>query len=186
MIHRGFKIMLLVFAISIVLASLWNAIPVIKNSVHYALDPTAGRLLSFNPNLGMIIISLFISILISIVQKYTTDQEALRELKKEQKAMQEEMKKYRDNPDKMLEVQKKQMELMPRQFELTMSSSLYTIVPIILFFRWFSDYFTANSSVKLLGFLMASKSFLFPGWVWAYLILSIIFMIILKRLLKLE
>ncbi len=151
----------------------------IKNSVHAVLNPTAGVLLKLNIpyglEIGMIIIVLLITVLSTLVQKFTTDQKALRELKKEQKILSEEMKKYKEHPEKVAELSKKQMEFIPRTMRLTSRSMLFTGVPFILFFRWFSDVFTAMGNPKFFGFL---------GWFLFYFIFTLIFSAILKKVLK--
>ncbi len=48
----------------------------------------------------------------------------------------EEMKKFKDNPEKFLELQKKSMEFIPKTMDLTMKPLLFTFIPFILFFRW--------------------------------------------------
>jgi uncharacterized membrane protein (DUF106 family) len=172
--HKGFLIMMGVMLISMIVAGAWNSVPVIKDSVHAVLNPSLGRLMDFNVSLGMIIVTAIITLGITLVQKYTTDQETLKALKDEQKIMQQEMKKYKEHPSKLMEMQKKQLEAIPKTFELTLRPLIFTAVPIILFFRWFNDYFTTNS-VKIFGFL---------SWFWAYLILSIIFSAIFRKVFK--
>src|SRR3989344_2914001 len=135
---KAVRNLFIVMVISLGIASLWNRIPLIKETVHALLNPTAGALLSFNVNLGVIVFSAVISLMITIVQKYTTDQETLREIKKEQKILQAQMKEFKDNPQKLLELQKKQLEFIPRTMEITFRPLMYTSLPIILFFRWFN------------------------------------------------
>jgi uncharacterized membrane protein (DUF106 family) len=178
--NKGLKVMFLVMIVSLVIAGLWNRIPIIKDSVHFILDPTAGNLLNWNINLGMIILVGFISLIITLLQKYTTDQETLKNIKQEQKILQQEMKKYKDHPEKMLELQKKQFEFIPKTMDITMKPLVYTAIPIILFFRWFGDYFSSlqDSGVdyRILG--------IFQSWIWPYIILSIIFSTIFRKVLK--
>jgi uncharacterized membrane protein (DUF106 family) len=95
-------------------------------------------------------------------------------MKKEQKFIQGEMKKYREHPEKMMELQKKQMEFLPKMLKISMRPIIYTAIPLILFFRWFMDFFTAAGDPKFFGFL---------SWFWFYLILSLIFSSILRKLL---
>jgi len=82
------------------------------------------------------------------------------------------MKECKNNPQKVMELQKKQWASFPKQFKLNMVSIAYTGVPFILLFRWFNDYFISNGNPKLFGFL---------GWFWFYLIASIIFSSGLKK-----
>ena len=173
--NKGFKVLIIVMLVSTVVASLWDKIPLIKNTSHILLDPTAGFLLNLNVNIGMIIISGILALLITLVQKYTVDQESLKKIKAEQKLLQEEMKKYKDHPEKLLELQKKQLEFLPQTMDLTMKPLVYTAVPMLLFFRWFNDYF-AGTQIKIFGFF---------SWFWAYLIFSIIFSMIFRKVFKL-
>jgi len=166
---------LLIMLLSLGIASLWDKFPAIKNSVHYILDPSAGFLLNWNLAIGMSIIVLIITILTTIIQKYTTDQKTLKELRDEQKEIQKQIKENKNNPQKIMELQKKQWAGFPKQFKLNMVSIVYTGVPFILLFRWFNDYFISNGNIKIFGFL---------GWFWFYLIASIIFSSILKKWIK--
>src|SRR3989344_6886558 len=155
--------------ITLAVAYFWDKIPFIKDSVYFILDPTAGRLIRWNLVLGMSLIVLIITLIMTLFQKYATDQKTIKELKKEQKLLQEEMKKYRSNPEKMLELNKKQMEFFGKMMPLTMRPIVYTIIPIMLFFRWFSDFFTAIGNPKILG----------VNWFIFYLISSLVFSLIL-------
>ena len=174
---KSMTLLLIVMIISFVVAGLWNSVPVIKETVHLVLDPTAGSLLNWNIMIGMFAIIILINLIMTLVQKYGTDQETLRQMKKEQKELQEEMKKYKNDPEKLMEFNKKQMENMPRMFEITMKPLVYTIIPFILFFRWFSDYFSSEA-------LLEFKFFGILNWFWFYLIFSIIFSSIWRKILK--
>src|SRR3989344_7205058 len=104
---RSMKFIFLVLFASLVIAFYWDKVPFIKDSVHSVLNPTVGLLIDWNVTYGMIIIVFLIMIVMTLVQKYATDQDTLKELKKEQKILQEEMKKYKDHPEKLIELQKK-------------------------------------------------------------------------------
>ena len=138
----SFRPMIIIMLASILIASLWDRIPTIKNVVHFIFDPSAGSLLNWNLNWGMLIIVLIITIFTTLVQKYATDQKTLKELKKEQKEIQKEMNKFKSHTEKMMELQKKQFKLMPKQMKLSRRALAFTGIPFILFFRWFNDYFT--------------------------------------------
>lgn len=132
-------IMVGVMLISLFIASLWDSYPVIKDTVSYVLDPWLGVLLNYNVWLGFIVIIALVSLILTFTQKFLTDQAALKEIKKEQKILQQEMKKYKDHPEKLLEFQQKQLEFIPKTFDLTMKPLIFTAIPFILLFRWFSD-----------------------------------------------
>ena len=166
---------ILVTILSLVMAVYWDKIPFIKNGVHAALDPSAGALLKLDLTIGMILVVFIITLITTLIQKYATDQKALKELRAEQKLLQEEMKKFKDNPEKISELSKKQLEFIPRTFRLTSRTVLFTGIPFLLFFRWFYDFFNALGQPKFFGFL---------PWFWFYLIFTLIFSSILRKMLK--
>lgn len=177
----------LIMAASILIAMLWNQIPIIKNSVGSVLNPTLGALLRWNFNLGMpvkwnigislgtTIIIFLITLMTTLIQKYATDQKALKEMKVEQKKIQEEMKLHRDNPQKMSELSKKQMEFIPKTFRLTSKSIVYTGVPLILFYRWFSDIFTTLGNPLIFGVF---------SWFLFYILFAMIISSVLRKVMK--
>jgi hypothetical protein len=78
----SFMPIIIVMLASVLIASFWNSLPFIKNSVGAILDPTAGFLLGWNITLGMTAILIVLSFLLTLAQKYMTDQETLREIEK--------------------------------------------------------------------------------------------------------
>mgnify|MGYP001575012279 FL=1 len=184
--NKGTKLALWVLLISFGIALFWNSFPLIKDTIHFILNPTIGTLLDWNISIGMLVVVFSISLVLSLFQKFTIDQNLLRELKKEQKILQEEIKKYKDHPEKLMELQKKQFEFLPKTMDLTLRPIAYTGIPIVLFFRWFSDYFIdIQQPEKIFGIFSTSGTFIFPSWFWAYLILSIFFSTLFRKLFKL-
>jgi uncharacterized membrane protein (DUF106 family) len=171
----SFLPIIIVMIASLVIAGYWDKFPIIKDSVHAVLNPSAGALLNWNVTGGMLIIVFIISLITTLIQKYATDQKALKELREEQKILQEEMKKFKDHPEKVAELSKKQMEFFPRTFKLTSRAILFTGIPFVLFFRWFADVFTAMGDPIFLGFL---------SWFWFYFIFTIIFSSVLRKYMK--
>ena len=164
----------IVMIISLLIATLWNSVPIIKDTVHSVLNPTAGVLLDWHITYGFLILIFIITLIMTLAQKYLTDQATMREMKAEQKKVNAEMKEFKDDPMKVLELQKKQMEFLGPMMKLSMRPMMYTGVPIILFFRWFMDTFTALGSPK----------FWILSWFWFYLISSIVISSILRKVLK--
>ena len=170
----SFMGVMLIMLISLAIAAFWNTIPLIKNSVEAVLNPSAGAVLNWNLTIGMTILVLILSLFMTLVQKYTTDQETLKQMKAEQKQIQQQMKKLEVGSKEHTEMNMRLMKMMGPMFKLSLRPIIYTAIPIILLFRWFSDYFTTSN-------------FLFFGllnWFWFYLIGSIIFSSILRKILK--
>ncbi len=96
---------------------------------------------------AVIILSFIISVIIIIITKYMTDQVMMKKLKEDIKENQRLAKESRGNPAKLMEVQKKQMELTKQQFKHSLKPTLITFIPIILIFTWMSSTF-AYESIK--------------------------------------
>lgn len=167
----SFTPLIIFMLISLILAWAWK-FPAIKDSINYLLNPTAGVLLSWNLNIGMLIVVLIITVLTTVVQKYATDQKTLKELRAETKEIQKQKKEFREHPEKQMELQKRQFAMMLKQMKLSMRAIIYTGIPFILFFRWFQDYFLSVGSPKFWFGL---------GWFLFYLIFAMIFSSILRK-----
>jgi uncharacterized membrane protein (DUF106 family) len=173
----SFRVIIIVMFLTMIIAFNWENWSWLSGSIHAILDPTAGALLNWEMTVGMLIIVMVITVITTLVQKYATDQDKLRELKKDQKKLQEEMKKHRSEPQKMKALQKKQMEMMPQTMKLSMRSIIDTGIPFVLFFRWFDDFFrvveeSTGAPVRFLGIF---------SWFWFYLIFTMVFSTILRK-----
>jgi uncharacterized membrane protein (DUF106 family) len=176
----SFRMVMIFMVLTMLIAFNWDKWIWMKNGIHSVLDPTVGALLNWELTLGMLITVLIISFLTTLVQKYTTDQDELRKIKKEQKEIQKQMKEFKKHPEKMMHLQKKQMSLMPKQMKLSMRTIVYTGIPFVLLFRWFSDYFLILSEVT--G--EPARFFGVLGWFMFYLIGTLVFSSILKKYMK--
>ncbi len=168
----SFAPIFIAMGISLLVAFLWDQVTFIKIWAGYILNPTAGMLLNWNLTWGMTIIVAVISLLITIVQKYATDQKTLKEMKNEQKRLNEEAKKFRDHPEKMMEMQKESMKFMIPMMKISMRAFVFTAIPMILFIRWFNDFFLA----------MGNPSFFGMHWLLFYIISSIVFSSIFRKI----
>ncbi len=140
------------------------------------LDPIFNPLMNFIPNpWNLIFISFILTLIITIVYKYVTKQKLMKELKDDMKSMQEDMKKYKDNPTQMLDLQKKVMEKNLKYMLESLKPTLVTMIPMLLIFNWLRIYYTNLGDISVLFGL---------GWIWIYIIFSIIFSIALRKLLK--
>ena len=101
-------------------------------------NPLFGPLLNWNPALGIIVIAGLITILITLAYKYLTDQDKMKHLKGRQKEFQQEMKSHKDNPEKMMAVQKEAMKVNMEYMKHSMKPTLFTMLPILLIFGWMS------------------------------------------------
>ena len=173
----SFRIIAVFFFITMLIALNWDKWGWLRNGIHAALDPSLGALLNWNLTIGMIFIVFLISVIVVVLQKYTTNQDELRKIRKLQKELQAKQKENKHDQKKSMEIQKEMMQLMPKQMKLGMRTIVYTGIPFVLLFRWFYDFFEAleastGAPVRFFGFL---------SWFWFYLIFTMIFSSILKK-----
>ncbi|MBI2545563.1 DUF106 domain-containing protein [Candidatus Woesearchaeota archaeon] len=101
------------------------------------LDP----LLALHPALGLLIISLFVSLVATLVYKYTTDQVIMKGLRDEIRAHQQKMKEHKGDPKKMIESQKKAMEANMQYMMKSLKPTLFTLIPLLLIFTWLGSHY---------------------------------------------
>ena len=100
------------------------------------LNPIFFPLLSLPTLWAVIILSFLISLIITIIYKYTTDQNLMKQLKEEMKEFQKEVKELKKEPEKAMQVQKKAMQTNMKYMMQSMKSTLFTFIPIIIIFSW--------------------------------------------------
>ena len=99
-------------------------------------NPVLLPLLNKSPFIGILILSLILSLIVVLVYKYFTNQQEMKRLKEQQKEYQQKFKELKDKPDEMMKLQK---EAMGKNFEYmkhSLKATLITMLPIILVFGW--------------------------------------------------
>ena len=100
------------------------------------LHPIFSPLLRLPPVVGILIIALLISVIITVVYKYMTDQTMMKDVKQRQKDLQKKMKELRNQPEKLMKVQKEAMELNMKYMSQSFKPTIITFLPIIIIFGW--------------------------------------------------
>ena len=100
------------------------------------LNPIFSPLLNLPTLLAVIFLSFVISLIITIIYKYTTDQNLMKQLKEEMKAFQKQIKELKKEPERAMAIQKKSMQTNMKYMMQSMKSTLYSFIPIILIFGW--------------------------------------------------
>ncbi|MBS3135352.1 DUF106 domain-containing protein [Candidatus Woesearchaeota archaeon] len=111
------------------------------------LDPVLGPLLLIDPLLSMFLISLGVSLLMVLIYKFTTNQELMKRLKEEMKAMQKKVRELKNNPDEMMKANKAMMDSNMKYMKQSFKSTLFTMIPLLLIFGWMA----ANFSYEPIG-----------------------------------
>jgi uncharacterized membrane protein (DUF106 family) len=100
------------------------------------LNPVFSPLLKLPPLVGIILVTLLVSLIITIVYKYMTDQTMMKDLKERQKEYQKKMKELRKDPEKLMKIQKQAMEVNMKYMTQSFKPTLITFLPIIIIFGW--------------------------------------------------
>jgi uncharacterized membrane protein (DUF106 family) len=95
---------------------------------------------TLGPFWTVIVLSLFVSLCITLIYKFVTNQQLMKSIKDDMKKQQAQMKTLRDNPKKMMEVQKKAMENNMKYMMESMKATLVTFIPIIIIFGWMAGH----------------------------------------------
>lgn len=104
------------------------------------LDPVFVPLLSLGYFWAIVILSFIITLLSTLIYKWTTNQSLMKDLKDELKALQGEIKLLKDKPDQAMVVQKKMMETNSKYMMHSFKPMLFTFLPIILIFGWMTTH----------------------------------------------
>ncbi|RME55497.1 DUF106 domain-containing protein [Candidatus Woesearchaeota archaeon] len=139
-------------------------------------DPTLGWLLSNLPSpWGLFAVSFLLTLLITLIYKWVTDQELMKTLKEDMKSMQKELKELKDDPQALMAKQKEVMEKNMKYMMHSFKPMLITFIPIILIFGWLRKYYETMGNPDVLFGL---------SWLWSYIIFSIVLSMFLRKVLK--
>ncbi|MFA6461592.1 MAG: EMC3/TMCO1 family protein [Candidatus Woesearchaeota archaeon] len=105
-----------------------------------AFNPIFLWLLNLSPFWGLVVLALVISILVTLVYKYFTDQGEMKKLKEQQKEFQQRMKELRSNPEEMMKVQKEAMKANMGYMKHSFKPMLITMIPVLLIFGWMAGH----------------------------------------------
>ena len=116
------------------------------------------------PRTNIILLAFLITFIMTLITKYFTDQNRMKELKKIQKACNIKLKSNRTDSEAQKQLMECSMELMKHSFK----PLLISFIPLIIFFWWIRGIYTE----------------ILPGWLWWYIPAGIFSSIILRKALK--
>jgi len=157
--------------------------------------PVLTSIIASQPLLIIAICSFLLSLYTTLFYKYGLNKEDLEEMKKskkESKELQKKMQEYKNDPQKMADIQKEMMEKSMKAMSLSfktlfsLRSILLTLLPSVVFLFLIVGplYFAAN-----VGYIIPLTLPLFGktgGWLFYTILGSLIFSPILKKLLKVD
>jgi uncharacterized membrane protein (DUF106 family) len=100
------------------------------------LDPVLNPVLMLHPFWAIILLSFFISLSMTLIYKWMTNQQQMKSMKDDIKKYQKDMKEHKNDTKKMMEIQKKAMDVNMKYMAQSMKPTLVSFIPIILIFGW--------------------------------------------------
>jgi len=122
-------------------------------------------------------LSIVLSLIVTLIYKFFTDQILMKELKGELKSHQKQMKNHRGDTAKISELSKKSMETNMKYMRQTFKPMLITIVPFLLIFQYLRGAFDSTIILNL-PFWPHTL-----GWIGTYIIFSMIFTTAFRKIL---
>lgn len=120
------------------------------------------------PVLSLIIFSGLITLISTLVTKWLTNQEHLKNLKERQKQIQKDLKNHKPGDKQFEELQNEMLQITMTMMRSSFKPMLVTIIPFIILFSW----------------LRATYSPVLVHWIWYYIISSIVFSLIYRKIFK--
>ena len=137
-------------------------------------DSIFGWAIQRSPLTGMVVVAFTLTLLVTIVYKIMTDQDMLKNIKQEMKDIRKEIKSASQDPTKMTELNKRSMEKSMTQMKHTLKPTLVTMLPLIFALTWLRNTYET----------LTLNFFGISSWLWTYIILSLIFSISLRKIMK--
>ena len=121
-----------------------------------------------NPKVSIAVFSVIVTFLSTLAQKWLTNQEHLKSLKKRQKEIQKELRGCKE-PSLMKELNSEMMKITGVMFKSSMKPMFVTIIPFLILFAWLRGIY-----VPVMG----------NSWIWYYIGYSIVASLILRKVFK--
>ena len=128
------------------------------------------EILQASPKISVIIVSAVITFVMTLVYKYTTNQERLGEIKKMQKQYQEQAKALKSQPEKLMEMQKKILGLSTEMMKHSLKPMIITMLPMFVLIVWLKNIYSPVLS----------------SWIWYYIIFGIASNSLFRKMLKVQ
>lgn len=99
-------------------------------------NPLFDPLLKLGAFWALLLTAAVLSLTITLIYKWMTNQEEMKSLKQKTKDFQKQMKEHKDNPKKLMAIQKEAMSINSKYMMKSMKPTLVTFLPIIIIFGW--------------------------------------------------
>ncbi len=143
-----------------------------------APEPLLFKVAFLTPVRAILLLSIILSLFVTLVYRFATDQVLMKELKKDLAKYQEQMKLHKNDLQKMTEIQKQAMQVNTRYMKQSFKPMFITLIPFFIIFAWLKGIYGTTIVIPL--------SF-WPGhlgWVGVYIIFSLIYSSVLRKILN--
>ena len=125
------------------------------------------------PTISIVIISIGLSFFISLVNYFVLDKDRMRQIKADQKKMQQEISKHQKegNTAKAMQLQKEMFAQSGEMLKHSFKPMIITAIPIIIVFALIKNVYAQTTIAKT--------------WFWYYLVSAILSSIVFRKLFKL-
>jgi uncharacterized membrane protein (DUF106 family) len=104
------------------------------------LDTLFNPILALPPVVGILIVSILVSVITLLAYKFLTNQTLMKQLRDEINEFQKEAKELRNHPEKAMKVQTEMMETNSKYMMESMKPTLFTFIPILIIFAWLNTH----------------------------------------------
>ncbi|MFH0868892.1 MAG: EMC3/TMCO1 family protein [archaeon] len=154
------------------------------NATLIAMNNAPGFLGHLNPFWGIFLISVILSLATTLVYRYVTDQQLIKQCKDDTKKYQEQLKQCKSDPAKQMEIQKQMMPLQSNMMMQQMKPTLITLLPFLAIFWLLGRWYNTLAVVPLPFHVPLSHLTTGLGWVGTYIIFSMVFTTLFRKVLK--
>ncbi|MCX6709748.1 MAG: EMC3/TMCO1 family protein [Candidatus Woesearchaeota archaeon] len=103
------------------------------------LDPVFMPILKISPLLAIAAISFLITLIITFIYKWTTNQKLMKELKDKLGSYQQQMKEAKNDQKKLMQMNAEVMKINGDYMKYSLKSTLISWIPILIIFAWMSS-----------------------------------------------
>ncbi|VVB80608.1 Uncharacterised protein [uncultured archaeon] len=121
--------------------------------------------MSANAKVSIVIVSALITLVSTLITKWLTNQEHLKSLKERQKQIQKDLKNHKPGEKMFEELQSEMLQISMTMMRSSFKPMLVTLVPFVIFFGWLRGLYTPILS----------------NWIWYYIVSSIAFSMIYRK-----
>ena len=125
-------------------------------------------LINSYPTYSIIVLSAIVTLISSLVTKWLTNQEHLKGLKERQKQIQKDLKTCKPGDKLFEELQSELLQISMTTMKSSFKPLLVTFIPFLL----------------LLGWIRSTYTTILPGWIWYYIISSLVASLVYRKMLK--